>query len=50
MVFVLCAMLRSLGLEPGSPSWTRAESIWARVVELEEVFWPLAGEELTLFE
>lgn len=25
---------------PGSKEWARAEEIWARVVELEEQFWP----------
>ncbi|KAH7340619.1 heme oxygenase-like protein [Rhizoctonia solani] len=29
-----------LGIEPGSDSWRRAETIWNRVVELEEEFWP----------
>ena len=44
----LCVVLRSLGIEPGSPAWVRAESIWARVIELEEAFWPVGGEELTM--
>ncbi|KAJ6573899.1 heme oxygenase-like protein [Mycena vulgaris] len=26
--------------------WTRAEDIWARVVELEKDFWPSVGEEI----
>lgn len=30
---------------PGSEQWTKAESIWARVIELEEGFWPEEGEE-----
>ncbi|EPS95654.1 hypothetical protein FOMPIDRAFT_130957 [Fomitopsis schrenkii] len=44
----LAQTVNSLGIEPGSPAWIRAESIWARVVELEEAFWPVAGEELTM--
>ncbi|KAH9833279.1 heme oxygenase-like protein [Rhodofomes roseus] len=44
----LTQIVNSLGIEPGSPAWIRAESIWARVIELEEAFWPVGGEELTL--
>ncbi|KAJ7171779.1 heme oxygenase-like protein [Mycena crocata] len=28
--------------------WTRAEEIWARVVELEKDFWPSEGEEMSM--
>ena len=35
-----------LGIEEGSEAWVRAEQIWSRVVELEEAFWPVGGEEL----
>ncbi|KAH9919856.1 uncharacterized protein B0H18DRAFT_1026483 [Fomitopsis serialis] len=44
----LAQIVNSLGIEPGTPAWIRAEAIWARVVELEEAFWPAGGEELTL--
>ncbi|EPS95650.1 hypothetical protein FOMPIDRAFT_1038434 [Fomitopsis schrenkii] len=44
----LAHIVNSLGIEPGSLAWIRAESIWVRVVELEEAFWPVAGEELTM--
>ncbi|KAH9919846.1 heme oxygenase-like protein [Fomitopsis serialis] len=37
----LAQIVNSLGIEPGSPAWIRAEAIWARVVELEEAFWPV---------
>ena len=40
----LADLVNSLGITPGSPSWKRAEDIWARVVELEEAFWPIQGE------
>ncbi|KAI0631185.1 heme oxygenase-like protein [Trametes polyzona] len=35
-----------LDIVPGSPAFLRAEEIWARVIELEEAFWPVGGEEL----
>lgn len=35
-----------LSIVPGTPAFLRAEEIWARVVELEEAFWPVGGEEL----
>ncbi|KAI0370503.1 heme oxygenase-like protein [Pilatotrama ljubarskyi] len=35
-----------LPIIPGSPAFLHAEGIWARVVELEEAFWPEAEEEL----
>lgn len=38
----------SLNIKPGSEAWLRAEEIWGRVVELEEAFWPIGGEELTV--
>jgi len=33
-------VVNRLEIEPGTEAWTRAEEIWARVVELEEAFWP----------
>ena len=38
-------MLR-LNIVPGSPAYFRAEEIWVRVLELEEAFWPVGGEEM----
>ena len=35
-----------LDIKPGSDAWIRAEEIWGRVVELEEAFWPVGGDEL----
>ncbi|KAH7925446.1 heme oxygenase-like protein [Leucogyrophana mollusca] len=35
------------GSGSGNRSVARAEAIWARVIELEEAFWPNAGEETT---
>lgn len=35
----------AFNVQPGSPEWDRAEEILARVVELEEAFWPQEGEE-----
>ena len=32
---------------PGTAAFIQAEEIWARVIELEEAFWPVGGEELT---
>ncbi|KZT12141.1 heme oxygenase-like protein [Laetiporus sulphureus 93-53] len=31
----------SLDISSGSTVWQRAESIWARVIEIEEAFWPV---------
>ncbi|RDX45188.1 heme oxygenase-like protein [Lentinus brumalis] len=39
-------LVNHLQISPGTPAWARAEEIWARVIELEESFWPLGGEEL----
>ncbi|KAJ3970576.1 heme oxygenase-like protein [Lentinula raphanica] len=36
----LADIVDSLRIKPGSKEWTRAEEIWARVVELEADFWP----------
>jgi len=36
-----------LGIKPGTEEWSRAESIWKRVVELEVEFWPNEGEEIS---
>lgn len=41
----LADIVNSLGIEPGSSAWRRAEEVWARVVEVEEGFWPEEGEE-----
>lgn len=41
----LAELVDSFGVEQGSEQWARAEAIWARVVELEEDFWPNEGEE-----
>jgi thiaminase len=30
----------------GDDAWMRAVHVWERVVELEESFWPRAGEEI----
>ena len=30
----------------GDDAWRRAVCVWERVVELEERFWPRAGEEI----
>ncbi|KAF7794918.1 hypothetical protein EIP86_006061 [Pleurotus ostreatoroseus] len=37
----LADLVNQQNLQPGSSEWARAEEIWARVVELEEAFWPL---------
>lgn len=44
----LADLVDNLGIVPGSPVWKRAESIWARVIELEERFWPVDGEEISM--
>ena len=36
----------SLGIQPGSSDWLRAEEIWERVIELEEAFWPGGEAEI----
>ncbi|TCD71938.1 hypothetical protein EIP91_000070 [Steccherinum ochraceum] len=33
-------IVNALDIKPNTKAWTRAEEIWARVVELEEQFWP----------
>ncbi|EIW55081.1 heme oxygenase-like protein [Trametes versicolor FP-101664 SS1] len=45
-VDVLGDLVNRLSIAPGTPAFLRAEEIWARVVELEEAFWPVVGEEL----
>ncbi|OBZ67499.1 Bifunctional TENA2 protein [Grifola frondosa] len=42
-------IVNSLKIEPGSEAYVRAEEIWARVIELEEAFWPVAGEDLSVY-
>jgi formylaminopyrimidine deformylase / aminopyrimidine aminohydrolase len=44
----LTNLVNGLQILPGSEGWKRAESIWARIVELEEMFWPMEGEETTM--
>jgi thiaminase len=44
----LADLVNGLGILPGSDSWKRAEGIWARIVELEEMFWPEEGEEINM--
>ena len=44
----LAGLVDGLGIQPGSEGWKRAQVIWARIVELEESFWPEEGEELTM--
>ncbi|GBE83848.1 predicted protein [Sparassis crispa] len=41
----LADVVNSLNIQPGSEACARAEQIWARVIELEESFWPISGEE-----
>ncbi|KAI0703682.1 heme oxygenase-like protein [Cerioporus squamosus] len=41
-------LVNRLPISPGTSAFSRAEEIWARVVELEEMFWPLGREELTV--
>ncbi|KAI0356009.1 heme oxygenase-like protein [Trametes cingulata] len=43
-VHALSDIVDRLAIVPGSPTYLRAEEIWARVVELEEAFWPEGGE------
>ncbi|KAI0676393.1 heme oxygenase-like protein [Trametes maxima] len=40
-------LVDNLGIAPDSSAFKRAEGIWARVVELEEAFWP-GREDMTL--
>ncbi|KAE9404570.1 heme oxygenase-like protein [Gymnopus androsaceus JB14] len=40
----LSGLVDSLGIEPESAEWKRAEKVWARVVELEANFWPMEEE------
>ncbi|CAA7267216.1 unnamed protein product [Cyclocybe aegerita] len=49
-VFVkaLANLVDSLGVEPGTDGWHRAEAIWERVIELEIGFWPEEGEEVKM--
>ncbi|KAI0325927.1 heme oxygenase-like protein [Cubamyces sp. BRFM 1775] len=47
-VQVLEGLVNRLDIAPGSPAYLRAEEIWARVLELEEAFWPVGGEEMGL--
>ncbi|THH18394.1 hypothetical protein EW146_g2592 [Bondarzewia mesenterica] len=44
----LASAVDAFDIRPGSDEWVRAEEIWARVVELEEAFWPEEGEESTM--
>ncbi|KAF9010089.1 hypothetical protein BDQ17DRAFT_999068 [Cyathus striatus] len=44
----LAKLVDNLKIAPGSESWKRAEAIWARVIELEERFWPVEGEEMKM--
>ena len=44
----LAELVDAFDVQPGSERWKRAELIWERVVELEEAFWPLEGEEAVL--
>jgi len=44
----LANLVDGLGIKPGSEGWKRAEGIWGRIVELEEIFWPEQGEEITM--
>ncbi|KAI0828613.1 heme oxygenase-like protein [Trametes gibbosa] len=48
-VDTLADLVNRLAIAPGSPTFVHAEEIWARVVELEEAFWPVVGEEVVLF-
>jgi len=44
----LADLVDSLDIVPGSSVWNRAEGIWARIIELEENFWPVKGEEIIM--
>ncbi|KAI9065315.1 heme oxygenase-like protein [Trametes sanguinea] len=47
-VDTLESLVNRLSILPGSPAYVRAEEVWARVVELEEAFWPVGGEEVAV--
>lgn len=44
----LADVVNDLGIAAGTETWKNSEEIWARVVELEEAFWPEIGEEKTM--
>lgn len=44
----LADIVGAFDVQPGSERWARAEAIYARVMELEEAFWPNEGEEASL--
>ncbi|EPQ52199.1 heme oxygenase-like protein [Gloeophyllum trabeum ATCC 11539] len=44
----LADLVNELGITAGTDAWKKAEEVWARVVELEEAFWPEKGEEKTM--
>ncbi|TFY81883.1 hypothetical protein EWM64_g2126 [Hericium alpestre] len=44
----LAGLVNSFDVKPGTERFNRLEMIWLRVVELEEAFWPNAGEELAM--
>lgn len=41
----LAELVDSFEIQRGSQQWVNAETIWSRVLELEEDFWPDEGEE-----
>jgi len=41
-------IVSTYNVQPGSKQWETSQRIWDRVVELEDGFWPNAGDELTL--
>lgn len=43
----LALAVNSFHTQPGSPEWSSAEEILARVIELKEAFWPQEGEEVS---
>ena len=47
-VRVLAEQMDRLGIKACSPTFKHVEEIWARVIELEEAFWPEASENYTL--
>ncbi|TFK49117.1 heme oxygenase-like protein [Heliocybe sulcata] len=44
----LAELVNDLGITAGTEAWRKSEEVWARVVELEEAFWPVSGEEKTM--
>ena len=44
----LADVVNTYGVRPGSQQWAKAEVIWARILELEEAFWPEEGEEMNV--